>query len=313
MNIKYITDLKTQDYLEMLKLWNDEMGKIYPINPGSFDYNVIDYKDKRGMKAIDENGKIVGFVILKEFHDDYLTSYEDCLFVHLFYVGKKYRRNGIGSKFVEYIKEEGKNGNKNIWIGKEIGNFAPGIPCEFDNLTDNFLEKRGFTCGKYTHDLINRNPKKMEITNPNVKYEICAKDKENELVEFIERNGWKRWAYEAIQEFKNDENNKCYIIGILDGNVISFAKVNTLTDGRNSYNMMWKDRFDSLGGIGPLGVDKEYRKMHLGGDIIKAAQNYLVDYGVSDIIIDWTGLMELYQKYGFEVYKSFKYTYLKNE
>ena len=69
MNIKYITDLKTQDYLEMLKLWNDEMGKIYPINPGSFDYNVIDYKDKRGMKAIEENGKIVGFVILKEFHE----------------------------------------------------------------------------------------------------------------------------------------------------------------------------------------------------------------------------------------------------
>ena len=77
--------------------------------------------------------------------------------------------------------------------------------------------------------------------------------------------------------------------------------------------MMWKDRFDNLGGIGPLGVDKDYRKMHLGGDIIKAAQNYLVDYGVSDIIIDWTGLMELYQKYGFEVYKTYKYTNLKNE
>ena len=314
MNINYVYELNEQDYLSMLNLWNNEMGEIYPINKESFEYNVTKYKSGKvwGLKVVDDK-KLVGFIILKTFDDPYLPSLNDSLFISLFYVSKKYRKMGIGSFLIDYALKIYKEDDKynSIWVGKEIHNFAPGIPCEFDNVTDVFLEKRGFTCTRYTHDLINRKKKTYEISNNEVKFELIDKERKNELIEFIERNGWKRWAFEVKEEFQNDENNKCYLVGLIDNKIVAFSKVNDLNNGRNSYNMMWKERFDNLGGIGPLGVDKEYRGKKLGGDIIKASINTLVKRGVSDIIIDWTGLMELYSKYGFEVWKMYKYTYMK--
>ena len=314
MNINYVYELNEQDYLSMLNLWNNEMDEIYPINKESFEYNVTKYKSGKvfGLKVVDDE-KMIGFIILKTFDDPYLPSLNDSLFISLFYVSKKYRKMGIGSFLIDYALKIYKEDDKynSIWVGKEIHNFAPGIPCEFDNVTDVFLEKRGFTCTRYTHDLINRKKKTYEISNNEVKFELIDKERKNELIEFIERNGWKRWAFEVKEEFQNDENNKCYLVGLIDNKIVAFSKVNDLNNGRNSYNMMWKERFDNLGGIGPLGVDKEYRGKKLGGDIIKASINTLVKRGVSDIIIDWTGLMELYSKYGFEVWKMYKYTYMK--
>ena len=315
-NIKFIYDLNDYDYLSMLELWNREMGEIYPINRESFEYNVTKYKAGKyfGVKAIDED-KIVGFIILKTFDDPYLSSLNDSLFISLLYVSKKYRRRGIGSFLVDYALKIYKEDDRfnSLWLGKEIHNFVPGIPCEFDNVSDVFFERRGFTSVRYTHDLINRKLETYEIRNKEVKYEIIDKTRKDELISFIERNGWKRWAYEVREEFENDEDNKCYLVGLIDNKIVSFSKVNDLNNGRNSYNMMWKDRFNNLGGIGPLGVDKEYRGKKIGGDIIKEAVNTLIRRGVSEIMIDWTGLMELYSKYGFEVWKMYKYTYIKKE
>lgn len=304
MNITYKKDLDNKDYYNMLDLWNNEVGNIYPYNLGSFEYNVVNYKERCGMAAYDGE-KLIGFIIIKEFHDDYLTGYNDNVFVHLFYVARKYRKNGIGTALINYAKDYAKN--RVMWFGKEIGNFAPGVPNDFDNCTDQFLAKRGCTLNGYTHDMLLRNPKTLELNNKNIEYKICDELLLPKMIQMIENNGWKRWAYEAKQEFINDKNNKCYVIGLDNGKVISFAKANTLSYGRNSYNMMWKDRFDNLGGIGPLGVDKEYRKMHLGGDVVKQAINELVKYGVSDIMIDWTGLTQFYQLYGFEVFKTYRY------
>ena len=96
----------------------------------------------------------------------------------------------------------------------------------------------------------------------------------------------------------------------MDNNKIcAFAKVGypSTKDNLISYSMVWRNRFTSLGGIGPLGVDKEYRKRHLGRDIVIYGKNVLIDNNVTDIIIDWTGLLDFYRPYGFEVWKSYHY------
>ena len=74
-----------------------------------------------------------------------------------------------------------------------------------------------------------------------------------------------------------------------------------------SYSLTWRKRFVALGGIGPLGVDASYRNKHIGYDIVAYAHNVLIDNNVSDIIIDWTGLLDFYRQFGFEVFKSYFY------
>ena len=303
---KKLSDVNEKELLDCLKLWNDEMGLIYPITQKAFYQNVIDYSEKDGLVAYCDN-QVKGFIFLKQFSDDKLVDYTNNLFISLFYVSKKYRRQGVGSTLFDFANKI--CGKRDLIIGKDIYNFFPGVPTDFDNLTDVWLEKRGFTGHRYTHDLIARNPKSYEIKNKEVVYKYCEDEEKDKLIEFIKKNNWKRWALEVEEYFSNKKENdeKAYIIGLLYGEIISFVRVNTNEMNIVAYNVMWQNRFEKLGGIGPLGVDKEQRKSGLGKDMMSIAINDLLKKGCKELMIDWTGLMELYSKFNFEVWKSYKY------
>lgn len=303
---KKLSDINEKELLNCLKLWNNEMGLIYPITQKAFYQNVINYTEKDGLIAYCDK-EVKGFIILKEFSDNKLVDYTNDLFISLFYVSKKFRRQGIGTTLFDFADKM--CGRRNLVIGKDLYNFFPGVPTDFDNLTDVWLEKRGFIGNRYTHDLIAYNPKSYKIMNEEVEYRYCSDEDKDRLIAFILKNNWKRWALEVEQYFQNKTKNdeQAYIIGLIDGEIISFVRVNTNRMSLVGYNVMWQDRFENLGGIGPLGVDKNSRKNGLGKDIISIAVNDLKNKGCFSIMIDWTGLMELYSKFNFEVWKSYKY------
>lgn len=312
MNIIYkSSDINNDSLLEILKLWNEEMGLVYPITLKAFKQNVINYSSKECLLAYCDN-KLVGFIVLKSFSDEILPTYSGDLFISLFYVSRDYRKNGIGSKLIDFAKE--KSNNRSLCIGKDIDNFFPGIPTDFDNLTDVWLEKRGFEGTRYTHDLISYNPITYPLINKKVKYEVCGESRKDDFLTFLQNNNWTRWVYEAKDYFFNKEQKEkdAFIIGTVDNKIISFVRVNSSKNDIVAYNVMWQERFTNLGGIGPLGVDKSYRHHELGRDLISVAIEELKKRGAKEFIIDWTGLMEFYRLFGFEVWKSYKYMKYKN-
>ena len=308
MNITYkSSDINERDLLKVLELWNNEVGSIFPITEKGFYQNVVNYSDKEVMLAYDGD-KLVGFIVLKTFSDDYLCEYKDNLFISLFFVSRKYRRQGIGSLLLDFAEK--KRENRNLIIGKDIYNFFPGVPNDFDNITDIWLEKRGFSGKRYTHDLIALKPRHFDIKNKDIIYRCCEDSEKEKLIEFLKKNNWKRWAYEAIDYFKNKSANdeKSYLIGVNSNNeIVSFVKINDYKMDMSPYNVMWQARFERLGGLGPLGVDSLYRKNGIGGDMLSFAIKTLLDKDIKEIMIDWTGLMDVYRKYGFEVWKAYKY------
>ena len=78
--IKKTSDIRDNDLLNCLKLWNDEMGYVYPISSNSFYQNVIDYKDKDVMIYYDDE-RVIGFIFLKRFSDDRLVNYSNNLYI----------------------------------------------------------------------------------------------------------------------------------------------------------------------------------------------------------------------------------------
>ena len=308
MNIifKKTSDIEKNELLQCLQLWNDEMGYVYPISFNSYMQNIVDYMDKDMMIAFDVN-KVVGFILLKRYNDTTYVNYSNNLHISLFYVSKKYRRQGIGSKLIDFA-EEIRDG-KDLIIGKDINNFFPGVPTDFDNLTDVWLEKRGFEGKRYTHDLITKKPNIFELRNKEVEYKYCEDCQKEELIQMMMNNNWGRWALEAKDYFekKSDNDENAYIVAILNGKIVAFSKVNTYKMDLSSYNLMWKERFENLGGFGPLGVDRNFRKNGIGFDMISVSLKDLIDKGCKTLMLDWTGLMELYAKFNFEVWKSYKY------
>lgn len=291
-------------------MWNSEYGDIFPITSSLFDRNTRNSYDKASYVAL-EDDKAVGFIIGKIWNDEYkINGYEDCGWVNLIYVLPQYRKRGIGTALLKKTEYEFELLNKKIiYIGRDYLNYFPGLPCDLKNSLGWFIN-RGYNNPYNTYDLIcNKKMDIMPLINSQFEFRPACKDDIDNLLSFMNNNWPGRWTKEVVDYFDNGGTGSEYLLCLDNSKIIAFAKIgypNTF-DNLISYSMTWRNRFINLGGIGPLGVDRQYRGRHLGRDIVIYGKNVLIENKVSDIIIDWTGLLDFYRPYGFEVWKSYHY------
>ena len=309
-----LTDYQVSD--DLYKLWNREYGKLYPISKNLFERNLLNAYDKATLVAL-EDDKVVGFIIGKIWQDEYkIENYENQGWISLIYVHPDYRRRGIGSDLLKKVESEFELLNKNtINIGRDYSDFFPGLPIELKDSLDWFI-KRGYNNPGSTFDLVCKNKGKMALINTNnYIFRVATLKDKDAIMKFLARNWPGRWTKEILDYWNNGGTGRECVICIDDNKVCAFAKLGypNTNEQQISNSLTWRDCFDALGGIGPLGVDKDYRGRHLGYDIVAFAKNVLLDAGVTDIIIDWTSLIDFYHKFGFEVWKSYYYLTKKIE
>ncbi len=312
--MKYLDFLTNRiNLVDICNLWNKNYGYIYPISEKLLNRNLSNIY-KKGSFVVYENDNLVGFIISKIWDDKFnIPTYNDSGWISLFLVDSKYRSQGIGSILLELVEKElKKRGKTSVFLGKDYLNFFPGLPVDLKN-SENWFKSRGYERPYDTFDLIKPikglNCNKLPLKNNRIKYRVACLDDKNNLLEFIKNNWPGRWLKEAIDYFENGGNGREYVIGLDENKICAFAKIGFSNTNIElaSYSLTWRNRFEHLGGIGPLGVDASYRKMNIGYDIVAFANNVLLDIGVSDIIIDWTGLLDFYRHMGFEVFKSYYY------
>lgn len=316
--------LEFKDYEKLYKMWNDEFGFIFPITKELFNKNVFEY----GNCAIDnsfvavEDTEAVGFVIGKTWLEKYyVEAYLEMGWISLIYVKPSFRNQGIGTALLNKVEEIFINENKkSISLGRDYYNFFPGLPNELKYYRT-WFEKKGYIANYDTNDLIKRNTitTKKEILKPykdNKPYIIrrATVDDFEGIDNLIKKNWPGRWYMEYLDYVAHGGTGYEYMICLTEENkVCGFCKVCDIYTPLElcGYSMNFYDRFDYLGGIGPLGVDSNYRKLNIANNLLKTIINELLEKEVSEIIIDWTNLMHIYQKYGFEIWKS--YTYIQKE
>lgn len=311
--IKYTKISELKNKKDIFNIWNAEYGKIYPITDELFIRNSSNLADNLSFVALNNN-QVVGFILSKIWKDEFkINTYDEACWINLIYVVPKSRRLGIGSTLLELVEKEAKLiGKKILFLGKDYNNYFPGLPVDLKNSCP-WFEKRGFNRPYDTFDLIKKinNPceEKIKLRNDSYVFRISTLNDKEKLINLIEKNWPGRWLKELIDYYNNGGDGKEYVIALDNDNICAFAKICYPTTKYEliSYNMTWRNRFNALGGIGPLGVDSSYRKRNLGFDIVAFANNVLIDKNVSDIIIDWTGLLDFYRNMGFEVFKSYYY------
>lgn len=312
--MKYIQIQNYKSIYEVYALWNEAYGYIFPISEELFQRNNLNIYLKGSYIVLNDEDKIIGFILVKIWKDDFeIPTYQDSGWISLFYVDSKYRNQGIGSRLLELVEKEMRVlKKKRIYLGKDYLNYFPGLPVDLKNSAD-FFEKRGFIRPYDTYDLIKSIKgifkQKLPLKNNEIQYRIASITDKEQIIQFIYKNWPGRWTKEAIDYFNNGGTGREYVLAMDKGKICAFAKIGYPNTHTNliSYSQTWRNRFDALGGIGPLGVDIAYRKRNIGYDIVAYAHNVLIDEDVSEIIIDWTGLLDFYRHMGFEVFKSYFY------
>ena len=304
---------------EVTALWNFEMGEIFPISKELMErstYDTIGFLSDTSCVAIIDN-KIVGFIIAKVWlHPIKVEAYTNTGWISLIYVDPLYRKKGIGSALLNKVESDFKIlGKEELNLGRDYQNFFPGIPMDLKS-SSLWFEHRGFKTLNTTNDLVKHVkpsnaiiPLKPFKDGNDYTIRISNENDKEELKSFITSNWPGRWTVEVSDYI--DQGPDLYFICLDKNNhICGFCRYEDDKTPLSiiGYGLTWQKRFEHLGSIGPLGVEPTHRNNNIAYNLLACANNHLVSLNVTDIMIDWTSLMDLYRKFGFEVWKSYIYT-----
>lgn len=309
MDFKFVQLENYHNYQDMVDLWNNTIDNIHQVSLKLFMQNSIldeNVLKKNSYVAI-HNGKLVGYVILKTYKDSsVLNISKNEAFINVLLVDKSFHNKGIGTKLLEMVESVSREMSISLLhIGCSTLTYGPGVFGDESERAINWFEKRGYGHTYKAFDLhmvgCENNIIKLEDRHDVYARKGNIEDKEK-LLSFLNKEFKGGWEYEAIEYFNHGGDGSEYVILFNSSNeVIGFCKMNDIDSITLGHSVSWHVYYNNLGGIGPLGVGKEYRKQNLGYFVTGTAINELINKGCKNIIVNWTGLVDFYRKFGFSV------------
>lgn len=298
---------------QLVALWNKEIGKKFPMQTELFKQNSF-YDENISIEGsrivVDTEDNLVGFVIVKYLKEKTEVNMRDDVgWIQAILVDSAYRNKGIGTQLLNHAEAILKQkGLTEILLGRDMYQYFPGIPSEQDE-TAHWFEKRGY---KYVGTEVDLSKTFDESENvhlpniPNVEFSILQEQEKDDFLSFLHHSFPGRWEHEAIHYFQKGGIGREFVVEKENGEIIGFCRINDANSPIMMGNINWTPLFNGkVGGVGPLGVDVGKRKNGYGLAVVQAGIAFLRERGVDHIVIDWTGLIEFYQKLGFEVWKSY--------
>lgn len=315
--MKYIQWSETR-LEELVALWNKEIGEDFPMREALFQQNSFDdvnVQQNHSIIAVNEADEVVGFIVVKSYEESHITEmHRETGWIQVLLVDSNYRNRGIGSHLLEQAEQYFTSiGKKQILIGRDPFHYFPGVPSSYEDVC-NWLEAKGYEKGNTEVDLSCTYADEEPIEEPNVEdatFVIATEKDKDDLIAFLQRCFPGRWEYEAKKYFEKGYSGREFVLLKVGDQVKGFCRINDPQSEIIAQNVYWAPLFaDGLGGVGPLGVDASERGKGYGLAIVQAAIAFLRKRGIRHIVIDWTTLIEFYEKLGYRVWKTYE-TYTK--
>ncbi|MBD8034424.1 MULTISPECIES: GNAT family N-acetyltransferase [Solibacillus] len=299
----------TKEYhKEILDLWNTCLPD-FRLTDRLLEQNTWQspYVLHEGSALKEVDGKVVGVVIAKMWHETHGISLNmEHGWIQMLLVHPDYRQQEIGTELYKFAEQALlKNGVKKIQIGGDLGHLLCGVPLAHQAGVA-FAEMFGFKQVVESVDFTKSITEPLSLPEKdNVEFVLLEKDEQQQLLEFMEQSFPGRWTFEAYDYFAQGGTGRDYVVVKWEGKIVGFCRINDELSAWKGPNYNWAEQFDQLGGIGPLGVNEDYRKYGLGRAVIEAAEFYLQQRGKKTFFIDWTDLIAFYEKLGYTVWKNY--------
>jgi predicted N-acetyltransferase YhbS len=231
-----------------------------------------------------------------------------------------HQRQGMGSALLTWAEEWlSAQGCTRFRLGGSLRPFVPGPPVELGNVA--YFQKRGYAeriAGEQTwdvaRDLRDYEPRAVSagvLVGAGVEllhqHQIrsARPGDEDALLDFLLREFPNRWRYEFQEFLRQNGRISDYMILLTERGVDGFAHL-TFEDSLYPMDRFYVHRLPRpWGQLGPIGVSADTRGKGYGAALLDAGLRHLRDKGVRGCVIDWTGLVDFYGRFGFKPYRRY--------
>ncbi len=304
---------------QVIALWNRCVGDHYPMTERLFRQNVLGdpFAQREGNLVALEGNRVVGWVLarcLVEVPPE-LSSYRGHASIGALCVDPEHRGKGIARTLYERAEAFLKScGAQRITVVHYPYHLTPGIPSEAPELKD-FLERRGFGGWHETYDLRRSLDdyefppevrQRWQEQNPQVEIRPAREGEQQAIVDFVAREFPGGWHYDTKRFFEKGGDPSDMVIAVERGEIIGFCHTFTPESielrGSTHWFPLLRGRW---GGLGPIGIAAAHRGRGLGLALLCYSVWHNKQRGVTDMVIDWTGLVDFYGRIGFKIWKRY--------
>ncbi len=304
-------DVDTPEHCETAaRIWNSSAAPDLTI---THDFVAFNCAPQEGMRQVGwlavQDERAFGFVHAT------LQEGQTLGFLDLLAVEPWARRQGVGKAILgqaeSWLRSQGA---ERVRLGGALRPFLAGLPEGLGS--EGFFEKQGYLLREpgpvvwdVARDLTDyQTPESTGAVEADIR--PVQPDETGELLRFLARAFPGRWL-EEVAAFLANGGRSTDILAVRDENGIDGFVWMTFGDSKRPMNRYYPGKLpEPWGQFGPLGVGQGCRGRGYGGAIIDAAASRMKDAGVRGCVIDWTDLLDLYGKFGFQPYRSYS-VYLK--
>lgn len=293
-------------------LWNAACGPELAITERAMTYNTAPIPGgvQAGMIAV-EAGRPAGFVLTSALPHDPSVSPPDAGWMDAIAVRPDSQRRGIGMALLGWA--EGwlaGQGCQKARLGGNIHPFTAGLPVQLGR--EAFFTQHGFAAAPgrehswdVAHDLADYVTPPSALKATGLHARPARPGEEDVLLGFLRREFPGRWRFEAECHLREGGRISDYVLLFSEAGVDGFCQL-TYEDSRRPLDRFFPNNLPKpWGQLGSVGVSWSRHGQGYGAVMMDAALRHMRDIGIRGCVIDWTGIVDFYAKFGFKLYRKY--------
>lgn len=310
----------------VVAMWNSVLGASYPLQPRVLR-QVTELNPNflpTDAATVWDGEQLIGFGFLPQYRGDapecaaWLGS---GLFTAIV-VAAAAQRQGVGHDLFQWLLDHsGGLTLERIRPGGGYHYIFPGPPVDLPGARP-FLESLGFSFPGIAYDvrvedvtpyIADANGKVTQPRDPDpflashgihvrrgVPEDIPA------LLNLLDTEFSAGWWYNAQWFFSEGGASSDWLLLWQGERLLGFSQLNHAGSTIIGANQYWNDlRGPGAGGLGPIGIAQELRGKGIGTALLRQTMIHLHALGVTDVIADWTGLLDYYGQFGMKPWKTY--------
>lgn len=291
------------------EIWNAACGADLASSEQAVAYNLRSAPGlaQQGWLAVDA-GWAQGMVIASHLAGHPQVMAETAGWIDAVGVMPAVQRQGIGGVLLDaaeaWLAGLGCTG---ATLGGSIRPFAPGLPVALG--AEHFFRKRGYQGDVQAHDLA----RSLAGYTPPADLRTVAgavhpaqRGQEAALLGFLRREFAGRWLYETELLLHHDKGRISDYMLLWTEQGVDGCCLLTFADSQRPLERYFPYALPRpWGQLGMVGVSERLRGQGYGSALVDRGLRRLHDNGVNGCVIDWTELVNFYERFGFGVVRSY--------